>query len=135
MKRKISLLLRENLKRRMARTPKDFYDRFKNIKEKEEIRLKNRRISSTMDHLAGEFDFKKELEESFRTEISSQMIDSIEEDPIKKMNKKKKEILDFVEDQKRKMITTEEVFGSGNKIKDLDKANRILEGQIHRVGL
>ena len=133
MRRTLSLLLRNNPKNKFSSNPKDFYDRFKNLKEKEELKDRNRRVSSTIDFLAEELDFKTELEENFKNEITSHMLDSIESDPITENYKKKEKILEYIEEQKENVITTDKVFSSGNKIMDLDKAHLILESKIHRV--
>jgi hypothetical protein len=133
MRRTLSILLRRNNNRYFSSSNKDFYDRFKNLKKQEELKNKNRRVSSTIDYLADEIDFKKELEENFRTEITSHMLNTIEADPIKQNQQKREELLNYVEDQKKNMITTDKVFSSGNKVMDLDKANRILDSRIHRV--
>ena len=133
MRRTLSLLVRNNCKRNFSNNPKDFYDRFKNLKEKEEIRLKNRRMESTIDYLENEFDFKKEFEKELKEGIKHKIIDSFSADALEANHLKKKEMIDYIEDQKKSRITTDQIFKSENKVMDLDKANMILDSHYHRV--
>lgn len=92
-------------------------------------------MTSTVDHLAEEFDFKKDFEEHMRHSISEQMIRSIQEDPFHTNEQKRQEMLNYIEEEKKKRISLDDVFNSDNKIMDVDKGNRMFQSTVNRVGL
>jgi hypothetical protein len=131
----LCVFLRKNPNARFSQNSKDFYERYKASVEKEKIKNKNRRVKSTMDHMAEEFDFKKDFEQEFRNQISEQMIKSIKEDPLEAESEARKAMLKYIEEQKKSHVNLNDIFSSENRVLDADKGQRLLQSRFSRVDI
>lgn len=113
---------------------KDFYDRFKNFKEAKAENQEKKNRNSIFNHLEDEFNLKADFEKMMSQQLPEKMAQTFRaEFPESEAQKEKEEMMDYVREQRKHRISADDLFGSGSKVRDLDRANRILEENYHKV--